>query len=319
MQIEMRKVSLGSSGEQVSALCLGAMFLGTKTDIETSHAILDLYVEHGGTFIDTANIYAHWVPGGKGGESETLLGDWMRKRQNRSRLFLATKVGFQYPTVERGLKAAGIQAECDRSLRRLGIEAIDLFYAHVDDRATPLEETLEAFDRLVRAGKVRFLGASNFLAWRLAQARTASRARSWADYCCIQQRYTYLQPKPGASFDPQLAANSDLLDFCASSGVTLLAYSPLLGGAYTRADRSIPEQYVWRDTEDRLGRLKKLARETGATPNQLVLAWLMQATPAAIPVMAGGTVEQVRENLGALSIKLSDEQVGFLSKSNGSV
>jgi aryl-alcohol dehydrogenase-like predicted oxidoreductase len=318
MQSEMRKVPLGHSGAQVSALCLGAMFLGTKTDLATSQEILDLYLENGGTFIDTANIYAHWVPGGKGGESETLLGEWMRKRRNRSHLFLATKVGFQYPSVERGLKASDIEAECNKSLRRLGVETIDLFYAHVDDRNTPLEETLGAFNQLVLAGKVRFVGASNFPAWRLAEARTLSRERSWPDYCCIQQRYTYLQPKPGASFDPQLAANPDLLDFCASSGVRLLAYSPLLGGAYTRADRSIPQQYLWRDTEDRLGRVKKLAREIGVTANQLVLAWLMQATPAAIPVMAGGTVEQVRENLGALGIRLSEEQVAFLSKDTGS-
>ncbi|MGO9412860.1 MAG: aldo/keto reductase [Spirochaetia bacterium] len=314
----MRKVPLGPSGAQVSQICLGAMFLGTKTDLETSHAILDLYLDHGGTFIDTANIYAHWVPGGKGGESEALLGDWMRKRKNRSTLFLVTKVGFQYPSVERGLKSSTIQAECEKSLRRMGIETIDLFYAHVDDRNTPLEETLDAFDRLLRAGKVRMIGASNFLAWRLAEARAVSRARSWADYCCIQQRYTYLQPRPGASFDPQLAANADLLDYCASSGVALLAYSPLLGGAYTRADRSIPQHYAWRDTEDRLGRLKRLARELAVTANQLVLAWLMQSQPAVIPVMAGGTVEQIRENLGSLEVRLSEQQMSFLSNGNGS-
>jgi len=317
MRSEIRKVPLGPSGVQVSALCLGAMFLGTKTDLATSSAILDLYVESGGTFIDTANIYAHWINGFQGGESETLLGDWMRKRRNRSNLFLATKVGFQYQSVQRGLGASAIEAECEKSLKRLGIETIDLFYAHVDDRNTPLEVTLEAFDRLVRAGKVGLVGASNFPAWRLAEACMISRDRSLAEYCCIQQRFSYLQPRPGASFDPQLTANADLLDFCATRGVTLLAYSPLLGGAYTRADRSIPQQYIWRDTEDRLARLKRLARELEVTANQLVLAWLMQARPAAIPVMAGGTVEQVQENLGSLDITLSEDQVGFLSKGNG--
>jgi aryl-alcohol dehydrogenase-like predicted oxidoreductase len=317
MRSEVGKVPLGPSGPQVSQICLGAMFLGTKTDLETSRAILDLYVERGGTFIDTANIYAHWVPGGKGGESETLLGDWMQKRKNRSSLFLATKVGFQYPSVERGLKASIIQAECEKSLRRMGIETIDLFYAHVDDRNTPIEETLEAFQSLVRAGKVRLIGASNFLAWRLAEARMVSSTRSWPAYCCIQQRYTFLQPRPGASFDAQLAANSDLLDYCQSSGIALLAYSPLLGGAYTRADRSIAQQYVWRDTEDRLGRLKHLARELAVTANQVVLAWLTQSRPVVIPVMAGGTVEQVRENLGSLEIRLTEEQMNFLNKGDG--
>ncbi len=312
----MRKVPLGTSGHQVSSLCLGAMYLGTKTDVETSYAILDLYLEQGGTFIDTANIYAHWIDGFKGGESETLLGDWMRKRRNRSSLFLASKVGFQYPSVERGLSADTVAAECERSLKRLGVETIDLYYAHVDDRKTPLDETLEAFDRLVRAGKVRMIGASNFLAWRLAEARLLSRSRAMTEYCCIQQRFSYLQPRPGASFDPQLAANSDLLDFSESSGVTLLAYSPLLGGAYTRADRGIPEQYLWRDTEDRLARLKRLARELGITANQLVLAWMAQSQPAIIPVMAGGTVEQVRENLGCLDVLLGQAQMEFLNKGN---
>jgi len=314
----MTKVPLGPSGALVSSLCLGAMFLGTKTDRDTSHAILDLYLEHGGTFIDTANIYAHWIKGFKGGESETLLGDWMRKRRNRASLFLATKVGFQYPSVERGLGASTITRECEKSLKRLGVDTIDLFYAHVDDRNSPLEKTLEAFDGLVRVGKVRMVGASNFLAWRLAEARMISRSRAMAEYCCIQQRFSYLQPRPGASFDPQLAANPDLLDFCQSNGVALLAYSPLLGGAYTRADRGIPEQYLWRDSEDRLGRLKRLARELGVTANQLVLAWLMQAKPASIPVMAGGTVDQVRENLGCLDIRLTEAQVDFLSKGNHS-
>ncbi|HUI70136.1 MAG TPA: aldo/keto reductase, partial [Spirochaetia bacterium] len=317
MPNEMRKVPLGSSGVRVSAVCLGAMFLGTKTDTEASHAILDHYVESGGTFIDTANIYAHWINGFQGGESETVLGEWMRKRGNRSHLFLASKVGFQYPLVQRGLSASTIEAECEKSLKRLGTDTIDLFYAHVDDRNTPLEETLEAFNRLVRSGKVRLVGASNFPAWRLAEARMIARDRSLAEYCCIQQRFSYLQPKPGASFDPQLAANAELLDFCASRGLTLLAYSPLLGGAYTRADRTIPQQYLWRDTEDRLARLKRLARELEVTANQLVLAWLMQSRPASIPVMAGGTVEQVEENLGALGITLSEDQVSFLSKGNG--
>jgi aryl-alcohol dehydrogenase-like predicted oxidoreductase len=289
------------------------MYFGSRTDAELSRRLLDEYVESGGTFIDTANIYAHWIQGFKGGESETLLGQWMREKGNRSSLFLACKVGFQYPSVERGLTSSLIQAECDRSLKRLGVECIDLYYAHVDDRATPIDETLEAFQRLVRAGKVRFIGASNFLAWRLAESRATSRSRSWPAYCCIQQRYTYLRPRPGTSFDPQIAANDDLLDYCASSRTTLLAYSPLLGGAYTRSDRSLAEQYTGRDTDGRMKRLTAMARELGITPNQLVLAWLMQAEPPAIPVMAAGTLEQLRENMGALAISLTGEQVRELS------
>lgn len=313
MRNTMRKVPLGDSGADVSCICLGAMYFGSRTDPELSRRLLDEYVESGGSFIDTAKIYAHWIQGFTGGESETLLGQWMRERRNRSSVFLASKVGFQYPSVERGLTASLIEAECDRSLKRLGVETIDLYYAHVDDRATPIDATLEAFQRLVRAGKVRLIGASNFLAWRLAESRAASRPRSWPAYCCIQQRHSYLRPRPGTTFDPQIAANDDLLDYCASSGITLLAYSPLLGGAYTRSDRTLAEQYVGRDTAARMKLLKTMARELGITPNQLVLAWLMQTEPPAIPVMAAGTLEQLRENLGTLAVSLTRGQVLALS------
>lgn len=309
----MKTVPLGNSGVSVSSICLGAMFLGSKTDRSMAHRLLDCYVDAGGSFIDTANIYAWWVPGFAGGESETVLGEWMRQRKNRSRLFLASKVGFGYGSVERGLSAAQIRTECEKSLRRLGVETIDLYFAHVDDRKTPQEETLEALHRLVGEGKVRFLGASNFMAWRLSEAERICTSHAWAGYCCVQQRYTYLRPQPGTTFDPQIAANDDLLDYCRAQGVTLLAYSPLLGGAYCRADRSVPEQYRGSDTEARMSRLRTLAGDLGKTENQVVLAWLMQSKPAAIPLAAGSTVEQLRENLGADEIKLTADQVEWLS------
>ncbi|MCS7219778.1 MAG: aldo/keto reductase [Anaerolineae bacterium] len=312
----MKTVLLGHTGVQVSAICLGAMYFGTRNDPPSSYQLLDQYVEAGGSFIDTANIYAWWVPGFQGGESETLLGQWMRERCNRARLFLATKVGFQYAGVERGLRASQIEAECEKSLKRLGVETIDLYYAHVDDRKTPMEETLEAFDRLVRAGKVRFIGASNFLAWRLEEARWVSQTHGWAEYCCIQQRYTYLRPKPGASFDPQIAANEDLLDYCQTRGLTLLAYSPLLSGAYTRPDRPLPAQYVGPDSEARLAALKAVAAEVGATVNQVVLAWMIHSVPPVIPVIGASTPEQMRENLGALEVKLTEEHIARLNNAS---
>ena len=145
----MKKVPLGKTGVEVSAFCLGAMFFGSKNNKVTSYRLLDQYVEAGGSFLDTANIYSRWVPGYEGGESETLLGEWMRERKNREQVFIATKVGFEYQDVPRGLTAKLIEQECNNSLKRLGVETIDLYYAHVDDRSTPLEESLEAFDRLV--------------------------------------------------------------------------------------------------------------------------------------------------------------------------
>ena len=178
------------------------MYFGTRNDEATSFRLLDIFVDAGGFFIDTANIYTHWVEGYKGYESEALLGRWMKARKNRPRLFIATKVGFEIPYygVQRGLPAATILQECDTSLRNLGVETIDLYYAHCDDPNTPLEESLQAFDRLVKAGKVRAIGASNYQAWRLEEARWTSRAHGWSEFCCVQRRHTYLHPRPGAGF-----------------------------------------------------------------------------------------------------------------------
>jgi aryl-alcohol dehydrogenase-like predicted oxidoreductase len=304
----MRKIPLSNSGVEVSALCLGAMFLGTRTDRDTSHHILDQYLDAGGTFIDSANIYAHWIPGFRGGESETLLGEWMRERRNRDRLFIATKVGFEYGDVQRDLKAWRIEEECNKSLKRLGIETIDLYYAHVDDYNAPLEETMEAFNRLVAAGKVRLVGASNYLAWRLERAKWISETNGWTSFCCVQQRYTYLRPRAGATFGPQVSANDDLLDYSRRNNFTILAYAALLGGAYTRDDRPLPEQYTGADNEARLGVLREVARQTGATPNQVILAWMLHRQPPVIPLAAASTHEQMEENLGALDVSLSKEQ-----------
>ena len=310
----MKKVLLGNSGVDVSMFCLGTMYFGSRNNKETSYQILDQYVKAGGSFLDTANIYAWWVPGYAGDESETLLGEWMRERKNRDQLFIASKVGFHYQDVKHGLKAQQIEEECHKSLKRMGIEMIDLYYAHVDDRNTPMEETLEAFDRLVKAGKVRLTGASNFLAWRLEEARWMSQTHGWAEYCCIQQRYTYIRPRSGTNFEPQVAANDDLLDYCRARDITMLAYSPLLSGAYSRAERSFQQQYVGSDTDKRLAALKKVADELGATVNQIVLAWMVHSDPYVIPLVAASTEEQMEENLGALDIKLSAEQMEYLNK-----
>ncbi len=313
----MKTLQLGNTGIDVSALCLGAMYFGSRNDKATSYQLLDQYVDAGGSFIDTANIYAWWVEGFQGTESETILGEWMRERKNRSQLFIASKVGFGYGDIERGLRAKQIESECEGSLKRLGVNTIDLYYAHVDDRNTPLEETMEAFNRLVQAGKVRLIGASNYLAWRLEEARWVSQTNDWAEYCCVQQRHTYVHPKPGASFDPQIAANDDLLDYCRVRGMTMLAYSPLLSGAYsTRPDRTFDEQYVGPDTDVRVAALKTVAEDVGGTLNQIVLAWMLQSDPPVIPLVAGSTLAQMKENYGALDIELSSEQMTYLDEAS---
>lgn len=310
----MKTVPLGKTGQHVSALCLGAMYFGTRQDEAISFRLLDQYVEAGGTFIDTANIYSFWTPGGAGGESEALLGRWMKARGNRDRLFIASKIGFGYGDVPTGLDPALIEAECDKSLARLGVDHIDLYYAHADDRRIPLRETLAAFDRLVRAGKVRYIGASNYRAWRLERAHAASKAEGGAEFCCLQQRHTYLRPNHSASFGAQVAVNDVMLDYVRSRGgdFTLLAYSALLSGAYTRADRPVPEQYAGPDTDARLAALRAVAEEQGVTPNQVILAWMLQGDPPVLPLIAASTSEQMAENLAALDVSLTDNQVARL-------
>ena len=191
---------------------------------------------------------------------------------------------------------------------RFGTDYLDLYYARVDDQNTPLEEAPGAFDLLVRSGKVRYIGASNYPAWRLEEARWQSRTRGSSEYCCVQQRFSYLRPRAGASFDPQVATNKDLLDYTRARGMTMLAYSPLLSGAYVRSDRPFREQYLGADSDSRLAALKAVAYELGATLNQVVLAWMAQSDPPVIPLVAASTEEQMRENLGALGLKLSEEQ-----------
>jgi len=305
----MKKVELGHTGEMVSAFCLGAMYLGTKQGKKEAFALLDHFTEAGGDFIDTANIYAHWLPEGVGGDSEKCLGQWIKARGNRENLFIATKVGIQYQDVPRSLKADSIEEECNKSLQRMGLETIDLYYAHTDDRNTPLEETLEAFHRLVQAGKVRYIGASNHLAWRLEEALCTSHQNGWPSYQCIQQRHTYIRKKPGATFAPQVAVNDDLLDYCRNRKITLLAYSALLSGAYSREDRQFDDRYLGLDTEKRLATLRSITKETNKTINQVVLAWMLGSDPAVLPLIAASTEEQLDENFEALEFVLTEEQM----------
>jgi aryl-alcohol dehydrogenase-like predicted oxidoreductase len=306
----MNELPLGDSGATVSALCLGTMFFGTTVDEKTAYAVLDRYYDAGGRFFDTANNYAVWIDEGEGGESEALLGRWMRERGNRDDIFLATKVGGWH---DEGLGAAAIARGIEGSLERLGTDRVDLYYAHVEDRSVPQEETVGAFGELVTAGKALHVGCSNAPAWRIERARGIARAGGGAPYRCVQQRHSYLLPRPGTDLGRQLASSPELLDYCADQGVGLLAYSVLLGGAYTRGDRPLPEGYAGADADARLAVLREVAEETGATPNQVVLAWLLRGTPPVIPLIGASSEEQLAENLGALEVELSAEQLERLN------
>ena len=309
----MRKLKLGSSDVEVSELAFGTDLIGSRIDRETSFQLLDVFREAGGTFIDTGNIYACWLPGCAGGESESTIGAWMKDRGCRGQMAVATKLGFDYPGCEGRLTAAEIERECEKSLARLGTDHLDVYYAHRDDPATPLEETMEAFARLVKAGKVRAIAASNLRAWRIAEASTLAQLRGWPQYVAIEQRHTYFRPRHGASFGPQLAINDDVREYAKARGITLIAYSILAQGAYTREDRPVPAQYAGPDADERLEALKAVAAETGATLNQVIIAWMLQGDPPVLPIIAGSRVEQVRENLDALKVTLTADQIERLT------
>lgn len=315
----MNKVKLGKSGIEASALVLGSDVYGSKIDRETTFRLLDFYYENGGNLIDTANFYASWLPGFQGGESERVIGEWVRERGNRDRVLISSKLGFDYPESAGGLSASEIERECERSLKRLGTDRLDIYYAHRDDFDTTLEETMAAFDRLVKTGKVRLLGASNLSVWRIAEANTVARINGLTPYSLIQQRYTYVRPRHGADFGPQIFLNEEVKQFARRHGIALVAYSVLLQGAYTRTDRRLPAQFAGPDSDERMAALKDVAAELRVSPNQVVIAWMRQSDPAILPIIAGSKVEQLRENIGALDIVLSEEQMQKLTSAGNPV
>jgi len=294
------------------------MYLGSKLDERVSFEILDKYYSSGGNFIDTANNYAFWVDGCVGDESEVLIGRWLESRKNRDDIVIATKIGARPRTNGNGLSdgeglsAKSIETAVEHSLRRLRTDRIDLYFAHIFDAKVPLEETLTVFDVLVKKGKVRAVGCSNHRAYQIEQARSCSRSLDTTEYVAIQQRHSFLRPKPYSEFvgGVQIAANEDLLHLCeVDKKISLLAYSPLLGGLYNKDQVELPAEYDSPENRSDMVRLKLRARELGVTGNQLVLAWMMNGRNGIIPLIAASNLGQLNENLEADSIRLSKEDV----------
>ncbi len=322
---------MGRTGQRVSAIALGAMQMGGVTSEADSVHILGRFLDEGGTFIDTADCYEWWRrPGSRGGESEELLGRWLAKDGRRDKVFLATK-GSALPAASpdlwdadgepdwdlanRTFAGAGAQTlrdALDGSLRRLGTDHVDLYYIHVDDRRTPLEETLETLAGFVQAGKVRYLGWSNVRTWRLEKIRRLCERNGWPLPVAVQQEYTYLRLRGGA--DTPSVATAEQLDYLAEHGdQTLVSYSPILKGVYDdpakRTGHWAMEKYAGPDSEARLAVLTEIAAELAVTPNQLVLAWLLHHTsPRVVPLIGPRTPEQFEAALPALHIKLTDDQ-----------
>jgi aryl-alcohol dehydrogenase-like predicted oxidoreductase len=294
---------------------LGAMGFGTRVDEVTSVALLDRFVDRGGTWIDTANCYAFWAdPSGVGGQSEAVIGRWLAARPGmRDRVRISTKVRHQptepgrWPESAEGLSAAAVHAAVRESLARLGTDRIDLYWAHGEDRAVPLEETVGAFGELVAVGLVDELGASNHATWRVERARRIARDRGVAGVRALQLRRSYLQPRPGAELPDagHRLATPDDLDYVRSEpGLRLWAYTPLLNGAYTRADQPLPEVYDHPGTTRRLAALARVADQLGATPNQVVLAWLAGGDVPTTPIVGVSTPAQLDEALDADDVLL---------------
>ncbi|MBT5817944.1 MAG: aldo/keto reductase [Proteobacteria bacterium] len=299
----MKSIRLNGTELDVSMFCLGTMNFGSRDDRAVSYAMLDQYVEGGGNFLDTANNYAVWI--GEGGESETMLGRWMHERGNRGNMIVASKAGCPTQDAPMSSKPEHILAECDRTLKRLQTDYLDLYYYHLDDRSVPIDVQLETMDQLTRSGKVRYIGASNFKAWRLAEAAAVSKANDYPAFCCVQQRYTYLRPRVDARFGAQVSSNDDLLEYCRERGLQLVAYSSLLSGAYSRDDRRIQKQYRHKDSDARMAALLEAAHETASTPNQVLLAWLTGR--GIIPVTGASTAEQMMESLAGFDLSISVE------------
>ena len=305
----------------VSVLSLGAMLMGSRTDEATSFAILDRYVSAGGTFIDTSGNYAFWVNGTQGGESEELLGRWRRSRGISDEVVIATKVGARplapghsFDAPRDGLSAKAIRESASRSMARLGVSRLDLMYAHIEDPSVPPEETVGGFADLVASGEVGLLGVSNHWSWRVERARSVAAALGVPGYEVLQYHYTYLRSRADVperqwrDGSPGLV-HGDLLSYDRDEpAVTLVAYSPLLSGSYARADRPLGAGFEHAGTAARLAALRAVAAETGATVNQVVLAWLMGGEVPVIPLVGASSVGQLDESLAAVDLELTAAQ-----------
>jgi aryl-alcohol dehydrogenase-like predicted oxidoreductase len=312
---------LGRSGLRVAALCLGGNTFGWTTDQPASEAVLDAYLEAGGNFVDTADVYSRWAPGNKGGESETVLGIWLKARRNREAVVIATKVmGPMGPGPnDTGLSRQHILQGVEASLRRLGTDYIDLYQAHWDDRDTPLEETLRAFDDLVSQGKVRYIGASNYHAWRLARALWESDKRDYV-------RYESLQPKYNLVFRDEY--ERELEPLCLEQGVGVIPYSSLgsgfLSGKY-RPDAALPATARAANVQkaymtDRgfavLAAVEKVAAGLGATPAQVALSWLAHRPGITAPIASATSVAQLKELLAGIDLRLDAEATAILDRAS---
>jgi aryl-alcohol dehydrogenase-like predicted oxidoreductase len=311
----MEQRRIGSSPLSVTPLCLGGNVFGWTADEQTSFAILDAFVAHGGNAIDTADGYSYWVPGHEGGESETVIGRWLNRRGRRDDVIVATKVGWWEK--RKGIRRDNIIGGCEDSLRRLGVETIDLYWLHRDDEQTPPGEYLGALDALVRAGKVRAVGASNFGVPRFTASLAESKRKKLVSFVAQQPEYSLMNRD----------IEKDLMPLCASEGIGILPYYPLASGFLTGKYRTSADKtksvrgggavkHLDGKGKPVLAALDAVAARHGATCAQVALAWVMAKPAIAAPIASATSVAQITELMGALALKLTAEDVAELDKAS---
>lgn len=307
-----------------SPLVLGAMSFGTVVDEETSFALLDRFVERGGTWIDTADCYSFWAsPSGHGGASEEVIGRWLAARPGvRERVRLSTKVGAEplwpgsWPERRAGLSPRAIREAFEGSLRRLGVESVDLLWLHQEDRSVPIEQTTEELARLTASGAVRRVGASNHPAWLVERSRAHSRTIGGVPIDAFQLNSSYLRPRPGTLppgvVHPFGVLSDEQRDYAAANGLEIWAYTPLLSGAYDNPEKQIPEIYDHPGNARRLAALDRIAGERGLQRGQVVLAWLL--SHGIRPILGGSRLGQLDTAMDASAVTLTDEERAALDE-----
>ncbi|QDT54230.1 General stress protein 69 [Caulifigura coniformis] len=314
----MQLRSLGTTGFNIAPLALGGNVFGWTADEPTSFAILDRFVEAGFNLVDTADVYSKWAPGHQGGESEIVLGKWFRQGGKREKIVLATKVGMELGPDRKGLSKRWITRSVEDSLRRLQTDVIDLYQSHLDDESTPLEETLAAYDGLIKAGKVRAIGASNYSAARLTTALEVSRKHNLPAYGCLQPLYNLYD---------RAVFEAELRDACLTNGVGVIPYFSLGAGFLTGKYRSEADlqgrargkkvaEYL---NERGLRILKALDAEAArmnAEPAQVALAWLIHRPGVTAPIVSATSTGQLDAVLKSASLKLDAEAIGNLDRAS---
>lgn len=311
----MERRKLGNSGIETAPLALGGNVFGWTADEPTSFRLLDAFIDEGFSFIDTADIYSRWVPGNNGGESETIIGKWLKRGASREKAIIATKVGMEMGPEKKGLSKAYILNAVEESLRRLQTDYIDLYQSHADDQSTPIEETLEAYGLLIKQGKARAIGASNYTGPRLLQALQLSGAKALPRYESLQPLYNLYDR---ADYE------TNLEPICVANHVGVISYYSLASGFLTGKYRSAADvanakrgQVVRKYLDDRgfkiLKALDKIAGDYQSTPAKIALAWLMARPSVTAPIASATSLDQLNELVDSTRVKLDATAIQYLN------